>query len=299
MASVVNQRSPEEWTGDRVARWLRQSAGLERQLSPASEVLLAAARLLPGESVLDVGCGTGPTTYAAALEVGATGHVTGLDVSPEMLAAAASTPHPDRLRRAPIDWIEADAVTWNPADGRYDAIISRFGVMFFSDPLAAFANLALAARSGGRLAMAVWQRLGNSEVFSVPLHAALAALRSRGILSTTAGLQLDDFVAIDDEGPFSLHDPDTVSALLSAAGWSDIAIEPHLLNLPFAGGLTPSAAANAALDFGPTRILLNGLEHAAIAAAESAISAAFADYTNEGGKVILSGAINVITAARP
>ena len=94
----MDQPGAEEWTGDRVERWLRQSAGLERQLAAVWDVLRAAAGLVPGQSVLDVGCGTGPTTYAAALDVGSAGHVCGLDVSADMLAAASSRPHPDPQR---------------------------------------------------------------------------------------------------------------------------------------------------------------------------------------------------------
>ena len=172
----------EEWSGERVARWLRQAPGLERQLAPVSEVLFEAARLRPGESVLDVGCGTGPTTFAAARAVGPTGRVWGLDVSGEMLAAArAVAGERADAAAAPVDWVEADAVTWLAEAAAHDVVLSRFGVMFFSAPLAAFTNLARATRAGGRLAFASWRRRDESELFAVPLHATLGVLRSRSI----------------------------------------------------------------------------------------------------------------------
>jgi hypothetical protein len=195
--------------------------------------------------------------------------------------------------------VEADAVKWIPAAGRYDAVISRFGVMFFSDPLSAFTNLAVATRPGGRLTVAVWQRRDNSELFSVSLHATLAVLRSRKIASTTAGVELDDFAATDDDGPFSLCDPDAVVALLNRAGWRETKVQGQVLALSVAGGATPAVAAKAALDFGPTRLVLAGMTPDVIDAAETAIATAFDDYTNQQGEVILAGAINFITASRP
>jgi SAM-dependent methyltransferase len=282
----------EAWTGERATRWLRQAAGLERQLAPVSDVLFAAANLRAGEAVLDVGCGTGPTTYAAALAVGPTGRVCGLDISAEMLAAAAASDP-----GAGIEWLQADAVVWEPEAARFDAVISRFGVMFFSDPLVAFTHLAHATRAGGRLAIAVWQRRDMSTMFSVSLGAALEALRTRGINQTAAGVTLDEFVAVDDEGPFSLHDEAALRALLSGAGWSDIAIEPHVLALPFAGGVPPAAAAKAALDFGPTRLVLSGIDDDVLHAAESAIASAFGSHLDDQGNVVLSGSVNMVTAS--
>lgn len=297
---MVGEKSPEEWSGDRVERWLRQAPGLERQLAPVSEVLFAAARLRPDESVLDVGCGTGPTTFVAARAVGPTGRVCGLDVSGEMLAAAraAATRHADGAA-APIDWVEADAVTWAPEAASHDVVISRFGVMFFSAPVAAFTNLASATRPGGRLAFASWQRRDESELFAVPLHATLGVLRSRGIRSTADGVDLEEFVATDGEGPFSLHDPVATATLLERAGWRDIEVERHVLDLPFAGAVSPAAAAEAAVDFGPTRLVLSDMDREVVRAAEQAMSEAFEDHTDRDGHVVLSGAVNVVTATRP
>jgi len=281
---------PEDdaWAGDRVARWVRQSAGLERQLAPVSEVLFAAAGLTPGERVLDVGCGTGPTTRDAATAVGSEGTVTGLDVSSEMLAAAAAAPVPDGA--APITWTTADVVDWSPSDGAYDAVISRFGVMFFSDPAAAFSRLAAATRSGGRLAVAVWTRRDDSDLFAIPLHAALAVRRAHGIEDPTD--------IPEDGGPFSLGDVTAVVALLEAAGWDAPSATPHQLALPFGGGLEPGAAADAAADFGPTRLALAGLDDAVRAEAVDAIARVFADHVDDDGHVVLGGSILVLTAIR-
>jgi SAM-dependent methyltransferase len=280
----------DQWDGERVARWLRQAEGLERQLAPVSGLLFDAARLQPGEAVLDVGCGTGPTTWAAARAVGAAGRVVGLDVSAEMLAAAAAaagTAESGGSGDAVVEWVRAHAVTWVPPAGAFDVVLSRFGVMFFSDPFAAFGHLADATRPGGRLAFAAWQRRDESDLFAVALHAAVATLP-----------HLAAAVPPDDEGPFSLARTDALSALLQDAGWSDVAVAPHRLAMPFAGGVDRTAAAHAALDFGATRSLLADRPADEVAAAEAAIADAFADHLDEHGHVVLTGAVHVVTARR-
>lgn len=279
----------DAWEGERVARWLRQSEGLERQLAPVSEVLFAAAALRPGERVLDVGCGTGPTTREAARAVGPDGAVTGLDVAAAMLDAAALVPAGEGA--ASIDWVVADAVAWAPPAADHDVVLSRFGVMFFSDPPAAFAHLAAATRPGGRLAVAVWLRRDESELFAIPLRAVLDVRRAHGLADP------DDIP--DDGGPFSLADPAATTALLEGAGWADVAVATHALDLPFGGGLPPEAAAGAAADFGPTRIALDGLADDVRAEAMAAIAAAFAARTDAAGHVVLGGRVHVVTARRP
>jgi len=289
----MSEPEDDAWAGERVARWLRQAEGLERQLAPVSEVLLAAAGLAPGERVLDVGCGAGPTTREAAVAVGPTGVVTGLDVSAEMLEAAASVPA--GAGAAPIDWVVADAVGWSPPGPTYDVVISRFGVMFFSDPQTAFANLAAATRPDGRLALAVWQRRDASDLFAVPLRAALDARRAAGVGDTPA-MPADG--GPDDEGPFSLGDVTATTGLLEGAGWSSVAAAPHRLSLLFGGGLAPDAAAAAATDFGPTRVALDGLDGDVREAAVAGIARAFADHVDGAGHVVLDGSIFVVTATR-
>ncbi|QYG93418.1 class I SAM-dependent methyltransferase [Iamia sp. SCSIO 61187] len=288
-ADGTSDPGDDAWAGDRVARWLRQAEGLEVQLAPVSEVLFATAALAPGERVLDVGCGTGPTTREAAARVGPDGSVIGLDVSAAMLEAAAAAPVPEGA--APVEWVTADAVTWAPPEAAVDAVISRFGVMFFSDPPTAFANLAAATRPGGRLAVAVWARRDESGLFAVPLHAALGVLRAHDV-PVPAGLP-------EDGGPFSLGDGAASVALLEGAGWADAAAVSHRLDLPFGGGLPPRAAAEAAVDFGPTRVALEGLADDVVAAAVDAIAEALAGHVDGSGHVVLGGHVIVLTATKP
>lgn len=272
------------WNEERVARWLRQAEGIERQLQPVSDALFATAALQPGEAVLDVGCGTGPTTRQAAVAVGPTGRVSGLDISGDMLAAAASVAVPGGA--APLDWIEADPVAWTPPGPDYDVVLSRFGVMFFSDPAAAFAALAAAARPGGRLAIATWATRDESDLFAVPLRATLAELGR------------DDPGMAEDEGPFSLHDPTAVADLLAGAGWSDARTAVHRLALPFGGGVDPATAATIALDFGPTRVVTADLDETDRSRVVAAIAEVFADHVDGDGLVLLDGAVLITTAQR-
>lgn len=272
-----------DWRGDRAQRWLAQAAQLERQLEPVSEVLFAAAAPAPGEHVLDVGCGTGPTTRQAGRAVTPGGSATGLDVSPPLLAhaAAVSGPGDGELR-----WIEADAVGWEP-DRAYDLVLSRFGVMFFSDPAAAFATLARATRPAGRLAVAVWSHRSASPLFEVPYAAALAAVRAAGA---------EPVPMPEDQGPFSLHDREATTALLTDAGWGDVGWAEHDLPLLLAGGVGPDEAAEECMGFGPSSTILAEADDEVRAAARAAMAEALAGHVDADGHVVLDGRVVIVTA---
>lgn len=238
--------SAEEWNGEAGRRWLASADVRERQLAPIGDLLLTAAHLTPGERVLDVGCGTGPTTRLAAATVGPTGAVVGLDVATELLAAAARVPTaPDA---APISWVAGDATTWAGEDG-FDAVVSRFGVMFFADPAAAFANLCRLTRPGGRLCVATWSPRPTMPFFELPVE----VIRS---YADRHGLTVE--ISPPDTGPFSLGEPDTVRALLTGAGWRDVQVTPHEVPLPV--GADPAEAARAALNSGAARAALTPLD---------------------------------------
>jgi SAM-dependent methyltransferase len=260
---------------------------LERQHAPVTDLLIAAARLRPGDRVLDVGCGTGPTTRRAAALVGPEGSVTGLDISPEMIVAARRAERPAG-EAAEIRWVEADAVRWDPGAEQFDAVISQCGMMFFADPDAAFGNLARLTVEGGRLCAAAWAERSQSPLFGLPLAIAVAELERAGVTVE---------VPSPTAGPYSLADGPHVERMLAAAGWTDVRLEPHPLRLAVGGGAGPADAARGSLDFGPTRIVLDGVDEDLRRTVCDAIARAFEAHVVDG-EVVLDATAVIISARR-
>ncbi len=184
--------------------WAEVADVLDLQLSPLGLRAIAALAPRIGEAVLDVGCGAGQTVLQLADLVGPPGRVTGVDIAPLPLAVA--------RRRAvgcdQVDFVEGDAQTLAlPADS-FDAVHSRFGVMAFRDPIAAFSNLRHMLKPAGRLAFVCWRALAENELDVLPLRAA----------------GLEDRL---DPTPFSFADPGRIRATLQKAGFRDVAIQPH------------------------------------------------------------------------
>ncbi len=277
--------SAQQWDADRVSRWLGAVDRLEGQLAPVADLLLDAVALAPGERVVDVGCGHGPTTRRAAALVGPTGEVVGLDVSEAMLEAAAAVPVQDGT--APIEWVAADATTWRAEP--VDVVMSRFGVMFFDDPAAAFTNLASMTRPGGRFCVVVWAHRELCPLFEVPLAGALGALDALGVSGQP--------VPAPDEGAFSLSDRDAVVDLLTAAGWTDVEWTPHRLTLPFGGGGSAVEVAPSALDVGAVRVVTTGLAEDVLTAVTAAVADALEPYEVDG-EVRLDAVVGIVTARR-
>lgn len=278
----------DDWTPERVARWLSQADALDRQLHAVTQLLFDCAHLTHGERVLDIGCGSGPTTRLAATAVGPTGWVGGVDVAAGMLEAAATVPPADPA--APIEWIEADVVDWHPSIEPVDVVISRFGVMFFRDPAAAFANLAGVTRPGGRLCAMTWDRRDRTEMFQVPMKATIEVLRA-------AGREIPELPV--DEGAFSLSDPGHVIELLEGAGWADVVVEQHDVRLPVGGGQALRGAAESAIGIGPSRVLTSDIDEDLREQVVLAIENAFAPHLDDNGHVVLGGSVMRLIAQRP
>ncbi|OCC00891.1 methyltransferase [Labrys sp. WJW] len=175
----------------------------DAELSRHNRHLRAAARIGPRDRVLDIGCGAGQTTREAA-SIAVEAGVVGVDTSAEMLAIARQRCLEAGLENVAFEQGDAQHHAF-PAAG-FDLCISRFGVMFFADPAAAFANIARALRPGARLAWMVWQ----SQARNTWSSAIRQALAPGGAISVDAGK------------PFSLGDPATATALLSTAGFTSI-----------------------------------------------------------------------------
>ena len=184
-------------------------AQLDRQLEPLGQRTLLALGPEPGEHILDIGCGAGQTTLALAQACRPGGLAVGLDISRPLLRLAR-----DRAT-ADVTFLEADAQTFAFAPASFDAAFSRFGVMFFADPIAAFANIRRALKPGGRLAFVCWRSPAENPFMTLPMAAAAALLPAQ--TPPTPG----------GPGPFAFADPEHVRRILTAAGFSGVEIVPH------------------------------------------------------------------------
>jgi SAM-dependent methyltransferase len=213
MDAAPNAAQIDYWNAQAGETWARFQAQLDRQIEPLG---LEAMRVLApraGERILDIGCGCGQTTMTLADRVGGQGGVVGVDVSRPMLEVARVRPLP--AGAAPPDFREADAQSADLGHATFDAAFSRFGVMFFSDPAAAFINIRAALKPSGRLAFVCWRPYANNPWMRVPMEAAEALLGPPPLADPTA------------PGPFAFADADRVRTILGAAGFSAIAIDPY------------------------------------------------------------------------
>jgi SAM-dependent methyltransferase len=240
-------------------------------MAPFGDAMYEAAQLQPGERVLDVGCGHGRSTVEAAERVAPNGRVVGIDISPAMLQPAHR-----RVAAADLDnieLVEGDAQVYPFEPDSFDVVISRFGLMFFADPEAAFANLARALRSGGRLAFVCPQDPLNSEWVTVALGAAVQATG-----------RPPDLGAPGAPGPFSLADEDRITWLLSAAGFTDVKLDAVVR--PVRLGRTVEDATGYILSLPQSQELFADAPQETVQAATSALRTAFAPYAGTHGVVL-------------
>lgn len=203
-ASSPNAAQLEYWNTAAGATWARYHDQLDRQIAPLGVEALDALAPASGERVLDVGCGCGHSTLEIAARVGTGGAVTGIDISAPMLGVARARSQPPRGGR--VEFREADAQVAELGRDRFDAAYSRFGVMFFGDPVAAFANVRGALRPGGRLGFVCWRPLAMNPWMSEPLEAARPLLPPLPPPDPTA------------PGPFAFADERRIRSILDAAG---------------------------------------------------------------------------------
>ncbi len=282
MAAGDNADQIDYWNGEAGNKWVRHRESQDRMLAPLGALSLAAAAVVPGERVIDVGCGCGDTSLALARQVVPGGRVTGIDISVQMLEQARQRAgaKPD----LPLSFLEADAASHGFPQGEADVLHSRFGVMFFNDPHAAFANLAGALRPGGRLAFICWRPLAENEWVREPLAVA-------GRLA-----ELPPIPPPGTPGPFAFGDRDHLVSILKAGGFSEHDIAPHDRPVVMGGSL----------EEGLIKIVENSPVSRALADAEDEVRARVADavgdamqayMTPEG--LTLGTATWLVTARKP
>ncbi|MBW3574896.1 MAG: class I SAM-dependent methyltransferase [Actinobacteria bacterium] len=238
---VANAEMAAAWDGDEGEGWARHWQRHDRLVSAYHEVLLAAAAVARSERVLDVGCGNGQTTRDAARSA-ADGRALGVDLSSPMLERARKLARLEGL--ANVDFEQADAQVHPFAAASYDVVVSRFGVMFFADPVAAFANIGAALPPGGRMVVLAWRDLADNEWLTA-IRSALAV--GRDLPSPPPGAP----------GPLGLADADRDRAILHAAGFDEVELTP--LDRPLWFGTDADDAFAFAQGSGAVRGLTEGL----------------------------------------
>jgi SAM-dependent methyltransferase len=277
-----NAEQAEHWNADEADHWVAQEERYGAMLAPFGELVLAAAGLLPEDDVLDIGCGCGDTTLAAA-RVATRGSALGVDLSEPMLARARERARENGLTNAQFE--PGDAQVHLFPEAGLDVALSRFGVMFFADPRAAFANVARALRPAGRLSFVCWQGLENNEWLMVPGMAVVPHV------------PLPDLGPPDAPGMFALADRDRVGALLADTGFVDVKIEAAGPPLLLGGGGTLDDAVSFMREGGIGQALLADAEPDAAARAVDAVREALAPYVTPRG-VELGSAVWLVTARR-
>ena len=280
----ANSAQRQHWNEQVGSVWVAYQERLDRQIGPHGERALALLAARPGERVLDLGCGCGDSSLTLARSVAPGGKVLGLDLSEPMLARARERAAAAGLANLELRAADVQSAALPP--GSFDAAFSRFGVMFFSDPVTAFRNVLGALRPGGRLAFVCWRPVAENDWVKVPMAAA------------APHLSLPPPAAPDTPGPFSFGDAERVRQILAAAGFGAIRIEPATLPMaPGGGGL--DEAADTFLEVGPVAGALREMKADAglRERVRLAVRASFEPHLR-GGRVELGSAIWLVQAQR-
>jgi len=266
------------WNGPAVMRWITKQEQMDAALAPVADATIKLAAVRPGEKVLDIGCGSGATAIALAHLVGESGHVTGIDVSKPMIDLA-------RRRAAGMTNIDlrlADAAAPDASLPPVDLLFSRFGVMFFGDPVAAFANLRRTLRPGGRLVFASWRPLAENPWMLVPLQA---------VLPLVPPMPRPD---PNDPGPFAFGDPERVTRILTAAGFAHPRHSRFDLDMLLGADL--DEAVEQTTSMGAASRALKEQPDSVVAAARTAVRTALAPHLR-AGRVTLPGAVWLVESS--
>ena len=272
------------WNETSGAKWVALADVIDAQIAPLGRAVMERAGVRAGERVLDVGCGCGHTSAELAERVGREGAVLGADLSAPMLEAARRRAASAQLSNVRFENVDAQTHAF-AAESR-DLVYSRFGVMFFADPRAAFANLRRALRPDGRLAFVCWQALARNDWARIPLEAA------------ARHVPLPPPPAPGAPGPFSFADAERVRGILEAAGFAQVRAEPLERELVLGGeGADLDEAVRFVLQAGPTGAALREAPESARARVPEAVREAIAPYATPQG-VRMASASWVVTAVR-
>ena len=272
---MSNEKQIAYWNDIAGPKWVKIGDAMDARFAAINALLLAHAAPRPGESVLDIGCGTGTTARPFAACVAPNGHVTGIDVSVPMLDVA-------RERGGAITYLEADAQIHDFGGQKFDLLASRFGVMFFTDPIAAFTNLHAAMAPSGRLCFICWAPLADNPHWQIPFDIVRTRLGPPEPRHPHA------------PGPLAFSDASYVAYILAKSGFSQIAVTPTAVSVI---GKSLEDEAQIACFLGPAGALLDEkqADPETRAATREDVAAAIAEFqTNDG--MSLPATVHVVTA---
>jgi SAM-dependent methyltransferase len=281
-ATGPNAEQIKYWNEVSGPKWVALHDLVDAQIAPIGVRAMERAALRGGERVLDVGCGCGGTTIELARRVGPGGTVTGIDISSVMLERAGASAGAAGV--ANLRFENADAQTHGFARDSFDVLYSRFGVMFFTDPAAAFRNLHAALRRGGRLAFACWQSVQLNPWMFVPLMAA------------AQHITLPAPPPPDAPGPFAFADPERVRGILSDAGFGEIGFEAVNETLTVGGGGDLDQTVTFLLQMGPTGSAMREAAQDKLATVMEAVREALTPFVTAQG-VRMASAAWIVTAS--
>jgi SAM-dependent methyltransferase len=280
---IANTAQHQYWNTVAGPRWVGLGGFVERRVQAVNDLLLARSGVAAGENVLEIGCGTGATTVPLAEAVGPRGQVVGVDISEPMLAGARKRVAESGLGN--ITLLQADAQVHPFEPEQFDLITSRFGVMFFADPFAAFGNLLPAARRGGRLCFVCWAPLEENQHWLIPYEVALRHLGPPAPQPPRA------------PGPMAFSDPNYVRSILETAGFADISVARET---PLIKGATPEEEVEHACIMGPSGRLIDEKkpDDALRETIRREMVEAFAAYA-QGKEMLLPSTVLMVSARRP
>jgi len=278
-AVLINAQEYKYWNSESAGYWISQKRALDQLLEPWACLLLDAAELSGGEHITDVGCGTGATTLKFAASVGTGGRVTGIDLSRKLIDCASKSAREHAIEN--VAFVEADAAEFRFSCPQ-DLVISRCGVMFFGDLVAAFSNLRSGLARNGRILLIVWRAPEQNEWYQFPVHCAAAFSEQKAEHDA------------DAPGAFTLADPSKVKHVLKSAGFRQIRLRAVTEKLCV--GQTVKSAAGMFMAMGTIKNLLGHADTVLLDKVERHMIQGLEAYRQESG-VYMNGTCWLVHAS--